>query len=32
VAIKATTMEGKGVVGRKEGIEVQAVVLIYRVD
>ena len=32
VAIKATTMEGKGVVGRKEGIEVQAVALIYRVD
>ena len=32
VAIKATTMEGKGVVGRKEGIAVQAVALLYRVD
>jgi len=29
VAIKATTMEGKGVVGRKEGIAVQAVALLY---
>ena len=32
VAIKATTMEGKGVVGRKEGIAVQAVALLHRVD
>jgi len=32
VAVKATTMEGKGVVGRKEGIEVQAVALVYRVE
>lgn len=31
VGIKATTMEGKGVVGRREGIAAQAVVLLRRV-
>jgi 2-C-methyl-D-erythritol 2,4-cyclodiphosphate synthase len=30
VGIKATTMEGKGVIGRKEGIGVEAAVLLYR--
>jgi 2-C-methyl-D-erythritol 2,4-cyclodiphosphate synthase len=30
ISIKATTMEGKGPVGRKEGIAVQAVVLLYK--
>jgi 2-C-methyl-D-erythritol 2,4-cyclodiphosphate synthase len=30
VGIKATTMEGKGVIGRKEGISVEAVALLYR--
>lgn len=30
LAIKATTMEGKGVIGRGEGVAVQAVALIYR--
>jgi 2-C-methyl-D-erythritol 2,4-cyclodiphosphate synthase len=29
ISIKATTMEGKGCVGRKEGIAVQAVTLLY---
>lgn len=32
IGIKATTMEGKGTVGRREGIAVQAVVLLYRTD
>jgi len=30
ISIKATTMEGKGPIGRKEGIAVQAVVLLYK--
>ena len=30
VCVKATTMEGMGPVGRKEGISAQAVVLLYR--
>jgi len=30
LAIKATTMEGRGVIGRREGIAVQAVALIYK--
>jgi len=30
INVKATTMEGKGPVGRKEGIAAQAVVLLYR--
>jgi 2-C-methyl-D-erythritol 2,4-cyclodiphosphate synthase len=32
VGIKATTMEGKGVIGRGEGIAVFAVALVYRPD
>ncbi len=32
VGVKATTMEGKGAVGRREGIAVQAVVLIQGVE
>jgi 2-C-methyl-D-erythritol 2,4-cyclodiphosphate synthase len=32
VGIKATTMEGKGMIGRAEGIAVYAVVLLERVD
>ncbi len=32
VAVKATTMEGKGVIGRKEGVAVQAVALLHRAD
>ena len=32
VGIKATTMEGKGVIGRGEGIAVFAVALVYRSD
>lgn len=32
VGVKATTMEGKGVVGRREGIAVQAVALIQGVE
>ena len=31
IAIKATTMEGRGVVGRREGIASQAVALVVRV-
>lgn len=30
VSVKATTMEGRGPVGRKEGISAYAVVLLYR--
>lgn len=30
ICIKATTMEGKGPIGRKEGIAAQAVVLLYQ--
>lgn len=30
VGVKATTMEGKGVIGRREGIAVQAVALIHQ--
>ena len=30
LGIKATTMEGKGVIGRREGIAVQCSVLIYK--
>lgn len=32
IGIKATTMEKKGMIGRKEGIAVQAVALLYRQD
>lgn len=32
VAVKATTMEGKGTIGRAEGIAVQAVALIQRIE
>lgn len=30
IGIKATSMEGKGPIGRREGVAVQAVVLLYR--
>jgi 2-C-methyl-D-erythritol 2,4-cyclodiphosphate synthase len=30
IAIKATSMEGKGPIGRREGLAVQAAVLLYR--
>jgi len=32
ISIKATTMEGKGPIGRGEGIAAQAVVLLYQVS
>lgn len=32
IGIKATTMEGRGLIGRKEGIAAQAVAMLYRAE